>query len=161
MLDSILIPYFQSVWPLVLEYHLVVLFLISFAAATILPLGSEWLFIALVAANQSAAGLLLVATVGNTLGGITLWFMGRGMTSWYVRRTAGREARGLRRAEQWFQHYGVWSLLLSWVPIVGDPLCLVAGSLRIRLSLFCILVATGKGMRYLSVWYLTQYVASS
>ncbi|MFW9603681.1 MAG: YqaA family protein, partial [Trichlorobacter sp.] len=90
-----------------------------------------------------------------------LWFMGRGMTSWYVRRTAGREARGLRRAEQWFQHYGVWSLLLSWVPIVGDPLCLVAGSLRIRLSLFCILVATGKCMRYLSVWYLTQYVASS
>ena len=161
MLDSMRIPYFQSVWPLVLEYHLVVLFLISFAAATILPLGSEWLFIALVAANQSAAGLLLVATVGNTLGGITLWFMGRGMTSWYVRRTAGREARGLLRAEQWFQHYGVWSLLLSWVPIVGDPLCLVAGSLRIRLSLFCILVATGKGMRYLSVWYLTQYVASS
>src|SRR5688572_8542404 len=98
------------------------LFMSSFLAATVLPGGSEVVLYALVQqglATTSAA--LAVATIGNTLGGMTSYCIGRIMPS-------GRSLRGAAT----LQRYGSAALLLSWVPVVGDALCIAAGWLRIN-----------------------------
>ncbi len=155
MLDSIIVSHLMPLWPMVLKYHLLVLFAVSFLASTIVPLGSEWLVIALLAAGLPKLMLVLVATLGNSLGGLTLWYMGAGFARWYVKARAA-DTPTMLRARDWFVRYGSWSLLLSWLPVIGDPLCFVAGSLRINLLRFVILVATGKFLRYVSLVFATD-----
>ncbi len=128
------------------------LFLSAFLAATVLPFSSEVVLAALLSGSaHSAATLVAVATAGNTLGALTNWGLGRGFARFQGRRwyplTPGQAAR----AETWFQRYGVWALLLSWFPIVGDPLTVVAGVLRVGIVPFLLLVATGKAARYVIV----------
>lgn len=130
---------------------LVVLFLSAFAASTIVPMSSEAV-LAVIALSGSASPLLLltVATAGNTLGATLNWGIGRYAATWRGRLTSFPEAK-FRRASRWFQRWGVWSLLLSWLPIVGDPLTLIAGLLRTPFLPFFLLVLTGKAARYLAV----------
>jgi len=133
------------------------LFLVSFLAATLLPLGSEWLLAALLLKGFDPIFSVALATLGNTLGGLTSYAVGLWGGSLLVRRVLGVEERARLRAERLYDRYGSWSLLFSWLPLVGDPLCVVGGVLRVALPRFLILVALGKLARYLAVaWAVLQ-----
>ena len=94
------------------------------------------------------AGLLLAASLGNTLGSVANWGLGRFCLHWRDRKWFPVKPKELERASAWFGRYGMASLLLAWVPVVGDPLTLAAGVLRVRFLPFLLLVAIGKTARY-------------
>lgn len=126
------------------------LFVSALIAATILPMQSEAVLVALMSAGKHpVANLLVVATVGNVLGSVINWYLGRYLLQFQNRRWFPASDRQLARAEGWYRKYGRWSLLGSWLPIVGDPLTVVAGVLREPLVPFLVLVTIAKGTRYL------------
>lgn len=132
--------------------ELAALFAAAFFAATLLPAQSEAGLAYLVTSTPAHAVLFIaVASLGNTLGAVVNWALGRAVLrgrdkSWFpVKRDR------LARAETWYRRYGHWSLLLSWAPIVGDPLTLVAGLLREPFWRFLALVAIAKTARYVIV----------
>jgi membrane protein YqaA with SNARE-associated domain len=131
-----------------IEYGLLSLFLVSFGAATLLPFGSEWLLIALLLKGFDPQVTVVVATVGNTLGASSNWLIGLFGSGWLMTRVLRVDAAGRQRAERLFQRFGLWSLLFSWLPVIGDPLCLVAGLLKVPFGRFLLLVAVGKFLRY-------------
>jgi membrane protein YqaA with SNARE-associated domain len=125
------------------------LFLSALTSATILPGTSEAALAALIASGDHAIWLLvLVATVGNVLGSLINWWLGLYAEHFKHKRWFPVSAEALDRASRWFGKYGLWSLLLSWLPIIGDPLTLFAGVMRVRLLPFIILVTIGKAARY-------------
>jgi membrane protein YqaA with SNARE-associated domain len=128
------------------------LLVVSFLAATILP-GSSEVFLATIALSRptEAIPLLAIATTGNTLRATVNWALGRWFLRFSDRRWFAASDRQQALATNWFNRYGSWSLLLSWLPLVGDPLTLVAGILRVNLYLFLILVVIGKAARYVAV----------
>lgn len=105
----------------------------------------------LVARPQETGWLLAVATLGNTAGAAINWLLGRFAARWRARRWFPVKPMALERASAWFQRWGWWSLLLSWVPVIGDPLTLAAGLLRVPFGRFLLLVALGKAARYAAV----------
>lgn len=128
---------------------LVGLFAAAFLAATLLPAQSEALLVALIVAGDLAPWLLVaVASLGNVLGAVVNWLLGRGIERFRDRRWFPVSPAALKRAEGWYRRWGRWSLLGSWLPIVGDPLTVVAGVLREPLRTFLPLVAAGKVARY-------------
>ena len=130
---------------------LALLFVSAFAASTILPMSSEVVLGALAVAGASELWLLLaVATAGNTLGAVVNWGIGRYAATWRTRSISLDEAK-FQRACRWFNRWGIWCLLLSWLPVVGDPLTLAAGVLRTAFVPFGLLVLIGKAARYLFV----------
>jgi membrane protein YqaA with SNARE-associated domain len=131
------------------------LFFLSFLAATLLPLGSEWLLVALLLNRLDPVVLVAVATVGNFLGACTSYAIGIYGGPWLIRKVLRIDAAAEQRAAQFFARYGSWSLLLSWLPVIGDPLCLAGGLLRVGFSRFSLLVLTGKLARYAVVAWLT------
>lgn len=132
------------------------LFLAAFLAATILPMQSEAALVGLiVAGGQPVALLLLAASLGNVLGSLTNWVLGR-----FIERFAGRKwfpasPAALARARRHYERWGHWSLLLSWAPVVGDPLTVIAGMLREPLWRFLLLVTVAKVGRYLVLAWAT------
>lgn len=130
------------------------LFLSAFFAATILPAQSEAVLVGLLLAGHTPWTLLLVATVGNVLGAVVNWLLGRGLAG-ASSRWAPQQGPMLERAQRWYHRYGRWSLLLSWVPIIGDPLTVVAGMLREPLPVFLLLVTVAKLGRYLVLAAIT------
>jgi membrane protein YqaA with SNARE-associated domain len=124
------------------------LFLLSFLASTILPLGSEWLLATLVAKGMDPVLSVAVATAGNTLGACTTFGIGLCGGPFLINRILRISDESRYKAEKLFGKYGLWSLFFSWVPVVGDPLCLVAGVLRVRFGIFVVLVLVGKLARY-------------
>ncbi len=140
-----------------IEWGLPALFLVSFLAATFIPLASEWLLIALVFERLDVTTVVTIATLGNTLGAVTTWAIGVWGGVWVMRRLLHISEHDQRRAERWYSRWGYWSLLFSWLPVVGDPLCLVGGLLKIPLARFIILVSLGKVVRYsLVAWTATS-----
>jgi membrane protein YqaA with SNARE-associated domain len=132
------------------------LFVSAFTSATLLPGSSEAALIALLALGRGDAGLLvIVATAGNVLGSCVNWVLGRFFSSFRDRRWFPVDDQSYERAAAWFRRYGVWSLLLSWLPIIGDPLTAVAGALRVGFLRFVVLVSLGKAARY--VFILTAF----
>ncbi len=131
------------------------LFLLSFLAATILPIGSEWLLIILVLQGISPTNVVITASIGNFLGACTTYLIGMWGSDFFIRTILGVSDRQLARAKTVYEKYGVWSLLLSWVPIVGDPLCLLAGLFRVGFGRFSLLVFVGKFSRYATLAFLT------
>ncbi|MBX9912342.1 MAG: DedA family protein [Pseudomonadaceae bacterium] len=126
------------------------LFVLALLAATLLPMQSEAGLVALLLADSySIAGLLLAAIAGNTLGSCINWWLGRSLNRFQSRRWFPVSPAQLLRAQGWYQRYGRWSLLFSWLPIVGDPLTLVAGVMREPLGRFLLLVLLAKSTRYL------------
>jgi membrane protein YqaA with SNARE-associated domain len=126
------------------------LFLISLGAATILPLGSEPAVIGLLAGGTLPwQGIVLVASIGNILGSIVNWLLGRSFTHFQDRRWFPVSQKHMAQARGWYHRYGRASLLLSWVPVIGDPLTVAAGALREPLWSFALLVAIAKTGRYL------------
>ena len=135
------------------------LFLTAFAAATILPLQSEAALVGLLLASHPAWLLLIVASTGNVLGSIVNWFLGRAIERYRDRPWFPVKAESLERARGWYQRFGRWSLLLSWVPIIGDPLTIAAGILRERLVVFVALVTIAKVGRYAVLIWITSRLA--
>ena len=136
-----------------LEHGLPALFALSFLAATVIPLGSEWLLVSLILQGQGAVPVVTVATIGNFLGACTTYgigYLGAYFITHKILRISELETG---KAMKIYSRYGSWSLLFSWVPIVGDPLCLVAGSLKLHPLVFSIFVFSGKLARY---WLLAQ-----
>ncbi|MFW9606299.1 MAG: YqaA family protein [Pseudomonas sp.] len=132
------------------------LFLAAFGAASLLPMQSEAVLVALLLKGSASAWALLgVATVGNVLGSVLNWQLGRQIERFRERRWFPASPAQLERAQRWYQRYGRWSLLLSWLPIVGDPLTLIAGMLRESLWRFLALVTLAKGSRYLILYAAT------
>lgn len=131
------------------------LFLLSFLASTLLPLGSEWLLIALLLQRHDPLTTVIIATTGNYLGACTSYSLGIYGGRLLTEKLFRIDAAARERAERFFARYGSWSLLLSWLPIIGDPLCFAGGALRIPFPRFSLLVAAGKGARYALVAWLT------
>lgn len=128
------------------------LFLSAFIAATLLPAQSELVLSGLiVGGNLSPAILIGVATLGNTLGSAANWLLGRYCHRYSDRSWFPVKGKALGKAERWYRRYGRWSLLLSWMPVVGDPLTLAAGLLREPFLSFLLLVTLAKLGRYLAV----------
>lgn len=126
------------------------LFVSAFLSATLLPGSSEAALIGLLAAGQgSPAALIAVATAGNVLGSAVNWVLGRFFSHFRDRRWFPVDERSYGRAISWYGRYGIWSLLFAWLPVVGDPLTLIAGVLRTDLRWFLLLVTAGKAARYL------------
>jgi membrane protein YqaA with SNARE-associated domain len=125
------------------------LFLSAFLAATLLPAQSEGVLAALAIVGDWPAWLLvIVASAGNVLGAVVNWLLGRAVTSLRDRSWFPVSEAALARAQGWYGRYGRWSLLMSWLPVVGDPLTLAAGMLREPLASFLVLVTIGKTARY-------------
>jgi membrane protein YqaA with SNARE-associated domain len=128
------------------------LFLTAFLAATIFPAQSEILLGALhMSETHSKVMLVTVATMGNVLGSMVNWLLGRYLIHFQDRRWFPVKRSLIERATVWYQTWGFWSLLLAWAPFIGDPLTLVAGILRENFWVFLLLVTIGKAVRYLVV----------
>ena len=133
------------------------LFLSALLAATVLPFSSEAVLVGLMAAGSfNLTGLWVMASLGNILGATVNWVLGRFCLHWQDRRWFPVDKEKLDRAGRWFSRYGVWSLLLAWVPFIGDPLTFAAGVLRVNFWLFLLLVSIGKAGRYAVVILAAQ-----
>lgn len=128
------------------------LFLAALLAATIVPAQSETALAALhLSGRFPAVELVAVATAGNVLGSILNWLLGRYVVHFRDRPWFPAKPATIERATRWYGRWGVWSLLLAWVPVIGDPLTVVAGILRTNLWLFLVLVTIGKLGRYVAI----------
>lgn len=124
----------------------------AFSAATLLPGSSEALLTGFIATEQGVPVLLFtVATIGNVAGSAVNWVLGRFFIHFRDRKWFPVSERRYSQAVRWYERFGFWSLLFAWLPIVGDPLTVIAGALRTRFWLFLLLVSIGKGGRYLFV----------
>lgn len=137
-------------WDLMESY--IGLFLSAFLAATVVPFSSE-----VVLGTMHVSGefhtwwLLAAASTGNTLGSAVNWCLGRYCLRWQDRRWFPISRDKLAEASRRFNRYGTWSLLLAWVPLIGDPLTFAAGVLRVPFPIFLVLVAISKTGRYLVI----------
>ena len=129
------------------------LFISAFISSTLFPGGSELGLIYLAQQQDIALWLLiLVASAGNTLGGMTSWGLGRLLAVRYPAKVLKKPSH--QKALYRLERYGSALLLLSWLPLIGDPLCVAAGWLRINVCLSLIFIGLGKTLRYLFVIYL-------
>lgn len=132
------------------------LFMTALVAATIFPMQSEAALAGLFLAGYSPATLLVVASAGNVLGAVINWVLGRFIEHFRDRSWFPVSADALERAQGWYRRYGKWSLLLSWAPVIGDPLTMLAGVLREPLPIFLVLVTIAKVGRYIVVMLIAQ-----
>ncbi|MFN3447938.1 MAG: YqaA family protein [Roseococcus sp.] len=136
------------------------LFLVALGAASLLPMQSEPVLVGLLLASDHPAwALVLVASLGNTLGSVVNYALGRLVERFRHRRWFPVGEAALDRAQAWYARWGFWSLLLSWAPIIGDPLTLMAGVMREPLWRFVLIVAIAKTGRYAALAWLTLALA--
>lgn len=135
------------------------LFFMSFLASTLLPLGSEWLLVMMLASGYDPVMSVAVASTGNYLGAVMTYLIGIWGGHWLIEKVLRVSTPQQERARSYYQRFGVYSLLFSWLPLVGDPLCLVGGMLRVNFGLFSLLVAAGKLARYVVTAAVTLAVA--
>lgn len=129
------------------------LFIAAFLAATILPIGSEVVLVGLLLNDFSPTWVVTVATIGNVLGSILNYVIGFFGSAFFIYKVLKISPQKFEKAQVAFEKWGAVSLLLAWVPIIGDPLTVIAGVLRINIWLFLVLVTIGKLGRYLVVSY--------
>ena len=131
------------------------LFLSAFGAATLLPLQSEAVLLGLLANGSYSAGLLIaVASIGNILGSCVNWYLGFKIEHYKHKKWFPVSEQKMLQAQRIYQKYGFWSLLLSWVPIIGDPITLIAGFLKENFLRFLLIVILAKTGRYLVLYSL-------
>ena len=131
------------------------LLLISFLAATILPLSSELALASLLNTGKyNSFALIITASLGNILGAIFNWLLGFYLFKYINKKWFPFKQNQVNAASKRFSKFGTWSLLFAWVPIIGDPLTFMAGILKINFLLFLVLVAFGKISRYFFVYAL-------
>lgn len=137
------------------------LFGIAFMAATILPAYSEVMLVGMASSGYDHWWLWVFASTGNTLGAAVNWAMARYLLHYQDRKWFPFRIETLGRAQQWFQKYGVWSLLMAWAPIGGDALTFIAGMMRVNFWVFLLLTFIGKAARYailLGAWQQLAYL---
>ena len=138
----ILISYFQ-------------LLIISFLAATILPLSSELVLSTMLLTGSFDKYLLLVvASFGNIFGSSVNWYLGKKILIFKDKKWFPVNEKQIAKSEMYFKKYGIWSLLLAWVPIIGDPLTVIAGILRVNFFTFLLLVSISKTSRYIFLIFI-------
>ncbi|MGH1461533.1 MAG: YqaA family protein [Neptuniibacter sp.] len=129
------------------EHNLLTLFLSGFISATLLPGSSEALLIWQLSSTENDPWIMWLAVAsGNALGGIVTFAMGWLIAVYFPLKSFQKQRHN--QAKKWLEQYGPFSLLLSWLPIIGDPLCLVAGWLRISVPLSLLMICIGKALRY-------------
>lgn len=134
---------------------LFLLFLSAFGAATLLPLQSEAVLLGLLAqGNNSVVALIAAASVGNILGSCVNWWLGLRIEHYKNKKWFPVSEVKMQKAQGFYQKYGYWSLLLSWTPIIGDPITLIAGLLKENFWRFLTLVSIAKIGRYLFIYGL-------
>ena len=131
------------------------LFLSAFGAATLLPLQSEAVLLGLLVQDKYAVfGLILTASVGNILGLCVNWYLGLRIERFKDRKWFPVSEKNILKAEKIYQKYGFWSLLLSWVPVIGDPITLIAGLLKEGFWRFLLMVSVAKTGRYIFIYLI-------
>ena len=140
---------------LIQDYGLLSMFLLSFFASSILPIASEWLLITLILKGLNPLSVLFTATLGNYLGACTTYYIGYIGSDFLIKKLLRLDEKTKNKAEKFYKKYGVYSLLMSWLPIIGDPLCIIAGMLKVKFLKFSFLVYVGKFIRYGITTYLT------
>jgi len=131
---------------------LIFLFASSFIAATIFPAGSEIVLATLnIAGDHDKLLLLTIATAGNVLGALVNWFIGYYLIKFKDKKWFPLKKKQLTKYSNIYQKWGIWSLLFAWMPIIGDPLTVIAGIFRTNIWLFLLLVTIGKASRYLFI----------
>lgn len=134
---------------------LIALLLSAFGAATLLPLQSEAVLLGLLAQGQwSAAVLISVASVGNILGSCVNWWLGLKIEHYKNKSWFPVSEAKMLQAEKVYQKYGFWSLLLSWTPVIGDPITLIAGLMKENFWRFLWIVSFAKVGRYFCVYFI-------
>lgn len=134
---------------------LFLLFISAFGAATLLPLQSEAVLLALLMKTEySAVLLILVASIGNILGSCVNWYLGVQIEKYKNRKWFPVSEQSMQKAQKTYQKYGYWSLLLSWMPIIGDPITLIAGLLKENFYRFLLVVSIAKIGRYICVYLI-------
>ncbi len=129
------------------------IFFVSFLAASIVPFSSEVGLASLLSLGIHNNTLLLIfASFGNILGSCLNWLLGIFSRKFEKKKWFPFDKKKIVKASSWFEKYGKWSLLFSWVPIVGDPITFVAGTMRTNFIIFLLLVSIGKILRYLFVF---------
>lgn len=132
------------------DLSLTALFVSGFISATLLPGGSEVLLAwQLNEGIHSPLHLWLAVTAGNALGGIVTFLMGWGIAHYFPLKSFSKPRQ--QQAQRWLTQYGPFALLMSWVPLIGDPLCLMAGWLKTRFLLSLLMITLGKAIRYLLI----------
>jgi membrane protein YqaA with SNARE-associated domain len=134
------------------EYSYFGLFLSSFLAATLLPFSSELVLGVLLKQGFNPHLILMVATFGNVLGSVVNYGLGAFGGRLMLHKWWRMPDPEIQRAEKRFRKFGMFSLLLAWVPVIGDPLTVAAGVLKINFFLFLLLVGLGKGLRYIAIY---------
>lgn len=135
------------------------LFFISLISATLIPMGSEAVLIYNISQNYNIYLLLIFATLGNSLGSIVNYYIGLKGEEYLVDKKILKE-KNIEKSKKYFDKYGGYSLLLSWVPIIGDPITFLAGVLKYDIKKFILLVFIAKGGRYIFV-ALSYYLYNS
>ena len=131
------------------------LLIISFLAATILPLSSELVLSTMLLTNSFDKYLLLVvASFGNIFGSSVNWYLGKKILIFRDKKWFPVNEKQIAKSEMYFKKYGIWSLLLAWVPIIGDPLTVIAGVLRVNFFTFLLLVSISKTSRYIFLIFI-------
>ena len=131
------------------------LFIISFLAATILPFSSELTLAGLMTTSSyDNLFLLIIASLGNIFGSVVNWILGFYSRNLSKKKWFPFKDEQIEKSSKWFNKFGRWSLFFAWVPIIGDPLTLAAGLLKVKFVEFLILVTIGKVSRYLVIFYL-------
>lgn len=132
------------------------LWLLCFMSATLLPMASEGVLLAMLwSGNYSPTGLWLVASSGNSLGSISTYALGRYAMRYQTRRWWPVSPQAMAKAQKHYLRYGYWTLMLSWLPLIGDALCLVAGLMREPWWRAISLIAAAKTLRYLALLSLS------
>ena len=129
-----------------------ILFASSFSSSTILPGHSELTLTAFITQREyETIYLIIVASIGNVLGSIVNWYLGLYFIKFKNKKWFPLNEKNMNNSSKWFLKYGKWSLLLSWIPFVGDGLTLIAGVLKVPLYEFVLLVTVAKVTRYIFV----------
>ncbi len=145
-----------GVWGLVDDRVMIALtslFVAAFLAATPVPFQSELVFLGLQAAGWDTFVLVVVASIGNTLGSCVTYALGRWLSDRRDHRWFPLSSAQLARAEGWWGRWGLWLLLLSWAPF-GDMIVALSGVLRVPVPVFVALVALAKTGRYIALGWL-------
>lgn len=133
------------------------LFISAFGAATLLPLQSEAVLVGLLMQHQySVALLIIVASIGNILGSCVNWYLGLRIERFKDKKWFPVSENNMIKAEKIYQKYGFWSLLLSWLPVIGDPITLIAGLFREKFWRFLLMIFIAKTGRYICIYLIFQ-----
>ena len=137
-----------------IELGFIGLFLATFLAATVLPFSSEFVLIALISVGYDPFLCVITATIGNTLGGMSSYILGRIGDYNRISKWLRMDQSGINKWKPKIDRYGHWTALLCWLPIIGDPIAVALGVFRTKWIPVLILMTVGKGIRYFLVVFI-------